>query len=209
MGHLIIDCSFLLTILVILIFFYFRQKKCKKISNDFLQIFSKNVDFITNLYEKLEVSNLKNNIQLSAYFQIILKISKADYITFFKYDYTQNHVVKLDFITSMDYNGTIIQNSILDQLPITSNILLLDIIKSDDKDIYFITDSQVKERNNVVYDVLEKREIKKVYYHNIYKQNRELPIGFIAISYKDENDIIIDSDKTEIFRLIEKMKSYL
>lgn len=207
MYYLIINIIFLLTILVVLFFIYNKQKKCEKISDEFLQISSKNIDFVSKLFDKIEISIIKNNIQLVSYFQIILKISKSDYISYFKYYYSQKQI-KLKFMVSLESNGNIIQNSILDNLPITSNILLLDILKSDNN-IYSITDSQIEEKNNIVYEVLKKREIKKIYYYNIYKNNINFPDGFLILSYKDEKYELVDSDKKEIFRLIEKMKKFI
>lgn len=208
MAHFVIHLFFSFIIFLIVIYIYYRQIRCKEIHNEIIKVLNKNVDFIIEYNKKQEINTLKNTIQLSSYLQIILKIAKSDYITFFKYDYSQKYV-KLDFITSMSSDGTIIQNSILDHIPVTSNILLLDIIKSDDKDFYCSTDSEVKEKNNIVSEVLEKREVKKVYYQNVFKQNLDTPVGFITLAYKDENSTLAESSKDEIKKMIEKMKIYL
>lgn len=55
---------------------------------------------------------------------------------------------------------------------------------------------------------MQYRGINKLYYQNVYK-NQENPLGFISLSYKDENYKLLDTDKEEILRIIEKMKSYL
>jgi hypothetical protein len=172
-----------------------------------LKIISKNVDFLIDFYKKQEVTYLKNTIELYSQFQIILKISKCDFISFFKYDYSKRYVV-LHFILSVDEKGTIIQESMLDNLPASSNLLTLNIMKSDDKDLYSITTKELKDKNIKSYEVMEYREIKNIYYQNIFN-NKENPLGFVTISYKNENYVIPDSDKIEILRIIEKIKSYI
>lgn len=207
MNNITIDIIFLLIISIFLTIIYIKQMRHKESYLNLLKIISKNVDFLIDFYKKQEVTYLKNTIELYSQFQIILKISKCDFISFFKYDYSKRYVV-LHFILSVDEKGTIIQESMLDNLPASSNLLTLNIMKSDDKDLYSITTKELKDKNIKSYEVMEYREIKNIYYQNIFN-NKENPLGFVTISYKNENYVIPDSDKIEILRIIEKIKSYI
>jgi hypothetical protein len=186
---------------------YIRQFKHKKVTDDFIKILNKNVDFLTELSRKQETIQLKNTIKLYSQFQVILKISKCDYISFFKYDYSKRYVI-LHFLLSTDEKGSIIQESMLDKLPATSNLLTLNIINSDDTDLHSINASEIREKDDKVYQIMKYRNISKMYYQNIFK-DMDNPLGFIALSYIDENFIIPEADKIEILRIIEKIKSFL
>jgi hypothetical protein len=207
MNHIFVDITFFLIITVLLLIVYIRQMRCKEISNNLIKILSKNVDFLTEYYKKQEIILLKNTIQLYSQFQIILKISKCDYVSFFKYDFSKRYIM-IHFLLSVDDKGTIVQESVLDNLPATSNLLTLNIMKTDDKDLYSIKTSALKEKNEKTYEMIESRGIKKIYYQNVFK-DKENPLGFVSISYKNEDYIISEDDKKEILRIIEKMKTYL
>lgn len=207
MSHTIIDFIFLLIIVFLVFSIYLRQFKTKKVSDNLISILDKNVDLLTEFYRKQEIVNLKHTIQLYSQFQIILKISHADFISFFKYDYSRKYVI-LHFLLSVDDKGTIVQESMLDKLPATSNLLTLNILKAGGEDLYSINVDQIKEKDEKVYQIMKYRNINKLYYQNIFKEV-ENPLGFISISYKDENYEIPEGDKNEILRIIEKIKTYL
>jgi hypothetical protein len=197
--------------LVITIFFlillYLKQNNCNKLSNELVNILEKNIKFIDEFSKKQEIIQLKNTINIYSKFQVILKISKADYISFFKYDYSKRFIV-LHFIISVDEKGYIIHKSALDDLPISSNLLTLNIIQSKDKDLYTLNIDELDCKNHTAYDMMCRKGINKIYYQNIFK-NKENPFGFIVLSYKDKNFKLPDSDKTEVLRIIEQIKSYL
>lgn len=207
MGHILVDILFLFVISFLVFIVYIRQIKHKIVSAELIKVLDKNIDFLTHFYRQQEVIHLKNTIQLYSQFQIILKISKCDFISFFKYDYTKRYVI-LHFLLSIDEKGIIVQESMLDKLPVTSNLLTLNIMKSDDNDLYSININEIKENDEKVYQVMKYRNISKIYYQNLFK-DKDNPLGFISISYKDENFEMPDGDKEEILRIIEKMKSYL
>ena len=207
MNHQVIDFIFLLIITFLVILIYLKQFKSKRVSDNLIGILNKNVEFLTEYYRKQEIINLKRTIQLYSQFQIILKISQANYISFFKYDYSRKYVI-LHFLLSVDDKGTIVQESMLDKLPVTSNLLTLNIMRSDDNDLYSIDVNEIKEKDEKVYQVMKYRNISKMFYKNIYK-DKENPLGFISISYQTENFKLSEGDKFEILRIIEKIKTYL
>lgn len=203
----LIHLFFILIIILLLVFVYIGQYKCKKLSKELVKTLSKDLDFLTNLYRKQEITHLKNTIKLYSQFQIILKISKADYVSFFKYDYSKRYVV-LHFLLSIDNRGVIIQDSMLDDLPVASNLIILDLMKSDDWDLYPIVIEDLKENNDSIYKAMISRGVNKFYYQNLFKDKNNT-LGFIAVSYKDKDFNLLEDDKDEILRIIEKMKYYL
>jgi hypothetical protein len=179
------------------------EKKCNKIST----LIEDDLKVLNTLYKNQEIINLKRTIDLYSQFQVLLKISKCDYVSLFKYDYTKRFVV-LHFLLSVDDKGVILQDSNLEDLPVESSKTTLNIMRSDNDDLYSILIDEVKEKDLAVYNVMQKRGVNKMYYQNIYK-NEKNPLGYVAISYKDTNYELPEEDKIEILRLIEKMKSYL
>jgi len=207
MGHMLVDFLFLFVIVSLVMIVYIRQIRIKEISDELIKVLSKNIDFLTEFQKKQEIVHLKNTIKLYSQFQVILKISKCDYISFFKYDYSKRYVV-LHFLLSIDEKGSIIQESMLDKLPATSNLLTLNILNSDGTDLHSISINNIKENDIKVYQIMKYRGVSKLYYQNVFKEE-ENPLGFISISYKDENYEIPECDKVEILRIIEKIKSFL
>ena len=195
----------LLIIFILTILVYKKQIKYKKVCDDLAGSLSKNVEFLTVFSKHQEILQLKSTIKLYSKFQIILKISNCNYVTFFKYDYSQRYII-LHFILSVDEKGCIIQDGLLDDLPVTDSLLTLNLIKTDNNDLYELNLNNIKEKN--IHNVIIKSEINKVYYQNIYK-DKSNPLGFISLSYKDKNFTLLDDDKNEILRIIEKMKTYL
>ena len=202
MIHIFIDLFVSLVILGLVIIIYLKQKEYKKNSDNLISILNTNVEFLTELHKKHAIMELKRAIDLYSQFQIVLKISKCDYVSFFKYDYSKRYIL-LHFILSIDNNGKIIHTDILDGLPVTADFKILNILKSDDKDLYFLTINEIKEKNDLFI-----KDINTIYYQNIFK-NKENPFGFISLLYKNENYLLPEEDKIEILRVIEKMKSFI
>ena len=207
MINIIIDLLTSFIILGLVIAIYIKQRANKKHSDHIIDILGKNVEFLTELYKKQEVINLKKSIDLYSQFQIILKISKCDFVSFFKYDYSSRYIV-LHFILSIDNKGSIVQMNILDNLPVTANMSILNILKSDDEDLYRLFPNEIEGKNDNLFKNLVSHGINSIYYQNIFK-NRENSLGFISLAYKDENYILPKEDKVEILRIIEKMKSLI
>lgn len=207
MLHIFIDLLASFIILGVVLLIYSKQKEYKKNSDQLIDILSKNVEFLTELYKKQEVINLKKSIDLYSQFQIILKISKCDYVSFFKYDYSSRYII-LHFILSIDSNGSIIQMNLLDNLPVTANLSILNILKSDDNDLYLLSPSEIEGKNDDLFGHLTEHGINTIYYQNVFK-SKENPLGFISLAYKNEKHILPKDDKIEILRIIEKMKSLI
>lgn len=207
MLHIFIDLLASFIILGVVLLIYYKQKEYKKNSDYLIDILNKNVEFLTELYKKQEVINLKKSIDLYSQFQIILKISKCDYVSFFKYDYSSRYII-LHFILSIDSKGSIIQMNLLDNLPVTANLTILNILKSDDNDLYLLSPTEIEGKNDDLFDHLTEYGINSIYYQNVFN-NRENPLGFISLAYKEENYILHNDDKIEILRIIEKMKSLI
>ena len=204
---MIIDFSFFFVLVLVLIYIHIKQFRYRKTSEDLIKMMDKHVNFLTDMMRKKEVEDLKNMINLYAEFQTIFKISKANYLSFFKYDFSKRYIL-LHFILSIDDKGSIIQNSMLDRLPASSNLLTLRLLKADGDDLYDIEIDKIEEIDKNIHDIMKSRGIKKIYYQNIYKDvNR--PFGYIAISFKDKDYVMPDGDKIEILRIIEKVKHYI
>jgi hypothetical protein len=197
--------SFLILSLVFII--YVKQKTYKKNSDNLIKILNSNVQFLNDLYKKHEVVELKKAIDLYSQFQIILKMSKCDYVSFFKYDYSKRYIV-LHFILSVDSNGRIHHTDILDKLPLTANLSMLNILKSDDDDLYNLPINEIEGKNDDLLISLRNKGISTIYYQNIFK-NKENPLGFVSLGYKTENYVLPQEDKVEILRVIEKMKTLI
>lgn len=192
----IINLLIILTIIELLFYVRIRQLKFEKMSNQLIKVLNQNVEFLNNMNKEKEIQEIKNTIKIYSQCQVISKVANCDFVSFFKYD-SKN----INFILSVDKNGTMIHNSLLYDI----EILTLD-LKFNYDDLYFKNINDV-ENNNIFY-VMKKNDISKFYYQNIYK-DLDTPIGFIALSFKDDKYIIPNEDKVEIIRLIEKLKNYL
>lgn len=202
-NHNVINLFFLMIILCLIYYVYQRQVKYEKISNQLIDFLTKNIDFLNKVNRQKEIEEIKNIIQLYSRCQVISKVANCDYISFFKYDYS-NRYVALNFILSINRDGTMVYDSLLYDMG--NSILTVNSLNFNDDDIYFLNLADVKD-NNISY-VMKQRELTKFYYRNIYK-NLNTPSGFIAMSFKDNNYVIPDGDKIEIIRMIENLKKFL
>jgi hypothetical protein len=203
MNHTLIDILFISIIIVLYILAYFKQIRQNKSYTGLIEILSKNVDFLLEYHKKKEILELKNSIQLYTKFQIISKISKCDCVSFFKYDYSKR-VVILDFVLGINSNGNIIQNSSLDKMPITSFLFTLNILKLDNNKLYSLRTEELKNKNIHLHTAIASKGINKIYYKNVYKEDK--PFGIILISYENENIELENDDQTEILRIIDNIK---
>jgi hypothetical protein len=203
MNHTLIDILFISIIIVLYILAYFKQIRQNKSYTGLIEILSKNVDFLLEYHKKKEILELKNSIQLYTKFQIISKISKCDHICFFKYDYS-SRVIILDYVLGISNNGNIIQYSSLDKMPITGFLFTLNILKLDNNKLYSFRTEELKNKNIHLHTAIASKELNKIYYKNVYKEDK--PFGIILISYKDENFELENDDQTEILRIIDNMK---
>ena len=208
MFHLIFNAIICLILIVLLISYHNVYKK-KRIQNENLaDVLGKNMELLLHFERKQDLKELKNNIQLYSFFQIVLKITKADYVSFFKYDYSKKFL-PINFILTINNEGKAVQSSLLDNVPVASNLFTLDLINCDDKDMYSKNiDNILEENSNIFYKAFSNKKINKLYYQNIFKEC-EKPIGFIIFSYKDKNFILSEDDKQDAMTVIEDMKQYI
>ncbi|MCK9415759.1 tetratricopeptide repeat protein [Candidatus Dojkabacteria bacterium] len=197
----LINLLLFLIIIGLMVYVRIRQIKFEKMSNQLIVVLTRNVEFLNEIIKKKEIQEIKNIINIYSQCQVISKVANCDYVSFFKYDYSKK-IVSLNFMLSVDKNGSMIYNSLLYDI---DNLLTLN-LKFNYDDLYFKNINEVED-NNIVY-VMKKNDISKFYYQNIYK-DLNTPIGFIALSFKDDKYIIPNEDKVEIIRMIEKIKYYL
>lgn len=207
MDHTFIDILFISIIIILYLLAYFKQVRQHRSYTNLTEILSKNVDFLLEYHKKKEIKELKNSIQLYTKFQIISKISKCNYVSFFRYDYSKRFVT-LDFLLTINSNGCIIQESALDKLPMSGCLLTLNILNSKKDNFYTLYANDLKDKHNHIHTAMLNKEISKIYYHNVYKDNTN-PFGIILISYKDDNVELLEDDKNEILRIVDNMKCCL
>lgn len=208
MMYTIINVAFILFILILLIKVFIKHEKCKKRSEELIGFLMKQIDFLTELNRKQEIIQLKKSILLYTDFQVVLKMCNCDFISFFKYDYSQKYL-GLHFLLTIDNTGTLLHDSVLYDLPLTGGLLTLDILNSNRYDIGELNIELVKTLSENLYDVINRREINKIYYKNVYKYEASNPIGFIAFSFKDKDALIDEEMKPEIIRISNKIKNYI
>lgn len=181
---------------------YIKQLKSQKVSNELYNFLDKNLEFLNTMHRKKVAAQIKNSLEVYLQFQIIQKITKADYITFFKYDYSKKYV-GLNFMFSIDANGSMIQNSIFEDLSLTGNLLTMDVFKSINCDLCDLKLNDFEHKCPEIHGFMKQKEVHKIYFRNIFKdQNHESPVAFIVVSYKDANHILSDDDKNEIKRIL-------
>lgn len=202
MPHIFIDILFLITIFTLIMIVKIKQRKCQKNADSLIEILSKNVNFLDNYYKIHEIQYLKRTIELYAKLQVLLKISKCDYVSFFKYNYTKNFIM-LNLLLSTDNFGNIVEESELNNLPLSSNDFLLKILNCYGPDLCSIVLDDVSE-NKFVHELLLKHKVNKIYFKNIFKDT--IPDGFILFCFKDKNVSISEDDKIEILKIINKIK---
>jgi hypothetical protein len=189
---------FLIFIIIILIAnVYIRQIKCEKSSFEVMKILNASILLLNNLEKRKKIQDLKNSLRLNTELQVILKISNADYLSLFKYDFSTKQ--KLYFLASLDKNGSIITNTLLDNY-IVSN----DILKYNGIDGEFTKIEMNEFKSQKIIDIMKYRGLSKVYYQNI-ADNMHQPNGFIILSYMDKNYELSHGDKFEIQRIMEKV----
>lgn len=204
---MLLNIVFLLMCLVFLILLKSKCKKSYKVSNDLIGFISRSSEILTK-YEKMQESiQLRKSIKLYSLTQILLNISKSDYISFFKYVNDENDN-KIDFLFSFDSNGDALQHSYLDKKNISYDLLKIIDINDINNDINYIYFYDINIDNNYFCNALKKRNLNKIYFKNIYDSNDDR-IGLIMFLYKDRNYILSETDKIDMFKIIEETKYFL
>lgn len=203
MQYIFIDILFLLVILTLLYIVYIRIIKCRKNSDDLIKILNSNIEFLDLYYKKKEIGQLKKSIKLYSKLKIIMNISKCDFVSFYRYNYSKSFMI-LSFMISIDKDSNILEHSDVDNLPVTSNKTILNILNDHDKnELSNITTDDVK-TDEYVCDILNRHKINKIQYTNIFK-DKNSPEGFILLSYKDKNYKMNSGDETEVLRIAKNL----
>jgi hypothetical protein len=201
----IIDLILIFLLICFFLILHFKQLKNEKIFIDLYKFLEKNFGYLGEVYKRKIESELRNSIHVFSQFQIIQKISNADYVTFFKYNYSKR-IVELDFIFSLDRSGRMVQDSIFNNITLTGNLLTLDAFRSINCDLCDLDLCEFENKCPEIYGFMTQRELKKIYFKNIFKDDKkETPIAFIVISYKDNYNLNVD-DKNEIKRMIKSIR---
>ena len=119
-------CAMMIFFLIIL---NYNQKKNKKLFKNLDKFLNKNLSLLVEINKKKIISDLNNSIQIYSKFQIIQKVSNANFVSFFTYDHSKKFI-DLNFMFSIDNDSKIIQDSIFNGLSITGELLAFDILKS-------------------------------------------------------------------------------
>lgn len=199
-------------VLSIFLLMFYLLLKCNRNNKNLIEILTKNIDILENCYKIKNIKSIQDFTKIVSKLQILSRLSKCDYITLFKYDYNENHAI-LKFIVSMSNSGKILNNSILselDLLPATSNLLTINILKTDDKELYSVDIDDAVKYNDYIYQKMLVRDVKKFYYQNIFKNydSNDRPIGFVILSYK-EDYIIPKNIIIEIIRILKTIKNLI
>lgn len=202
MPHFFIDILFLIVIFTLILIVKIKQNKCQRNADSLIDILSKNINFLDNYYKIHEIQYLKKTISLYAKLQVLLKISKCDYVSFFKYNYSKNFIM-LNLILSTDNIGNIVEESEINNIPLSSNEFLLKILNCYGPDLCSIVLEDVSE-NIFIHELLIKHKVNKIYFKNIFKDT--VPDGFILMCFKEKDSFILEDDKIEILRIINKIK---
>lgn len=197
--YLIPDIILIISIIVIfllLVKIFFGFKK----NNKLMCLLNKNVDVLNNIYIKKNIDDVKDIINLQSKIRTIFKISRANCVSLFKYKYLKK-CVKLKFLFSINENE-ILHDSYLNDLPISSNFLSLEIFKSESGELNEILLEDIKNIDFKIYNILKSKDVYKMYFKNIIKNDK--PMGYVVITYT-ENYNLEEKDKTKIKDIISKM----
>ena len=201
--HIVIEII-IIVFLSVFFYFYVRSFKCK-LSNNYIKMLNKNMDILTTIIKKQNYNNVKNMIELYSKVQTILKLSEAPHVSLFKYNYTKTSII-LNFIFSISKDGEMTHKSYLDGLPVSSNMLNLEILNCDEDDIHEVEIEKLKNIDIKIYKEIENKHIKKIYFKNI-KNYKNKPLGYISLCY-DNTYKLDDRQREEINRIINELMPY-
>lgn len=177
-------------------------KNCDKV----IRTLDANLDLLNLVYEKQHHGDLRKMIELYSNVQMILKLTESSFISLFRYDYSKKYII-LHFMFSINKTGEIIHESYLDNLPATSNMLNLEIMKSSEDKLHTLFVDDIKDVDIKIYQNMRVRNIHKIYFKNLMN-GIDSPIGYVSFCY--ENDYILDEhQQEETLRLMKKISDLL
>jgi len=181
---------------------FIRSKRCELA----IKFLNKNLDLLYEVYRKQYSNDLKKMVELYSEIQTILKISESSSISLFRYNYAKSYII-LQFMFCVNKNGEIQHQSFMDKLPATSNMLNLEILKSDSNNLHNLKTEIIKDVDMKAYQLLKHRGVEKIYFRNIRK-NESSPLGYVVFSYQNDYEID-DSQREEIMRITTKISELL
>lgn len=212
MNDIVINIFITLVIIVFIIIIKKIYNKHKKNYNVLIDFLSRNIEILAYHEKNDYVNMMRKSSKLFSYCQSILKTVSCDYMTFFKYDYSRGYI-SLDFLFTMNKEGTLIDNSLLDNLPVTSTIMCTKVLRSDNQ-LNFLYIDDIKESEEL-YCAFKERNIYKIYYKNLYNDKGDGTLdclserlGFFFIAYTDDY-IMSEDDKDDVTNTIKKMKKLI
>lgn len=190
--HLIFDIFFFI-FSVIVLFYLFKiiEKTINYKSEKLLDLIKKNNDLLDICIKKNNDKKVINSISVYNKLLTILKISNANSVMLFKYNYNKKFIL-FNFLLSINNDDELYNENITYELPVTSNKIVLDILESNNSEL-----RQKKVKNKIL-----SQSPAKIYYKNIYKDNL-YPYGFIILSYKDFYYNISNDEAQKIEDIIE------
>ncbi len=174
---------------------FIKMSKNRTIKYD-VNLLNKNIEVLSNIYNKQNCDDLKNTIELYTEVETILKVSKSSEISLIKYNYSKTYIT-LDFLFSINDKGELTHDDYLNNLPATSNILNLRILKSEGLDNIKSNDLNMHYHYN---------DIGRIYFKNIEKE--KIPLGYIVFTYLEDYDID-EQQQEEINRISIKISKLL
>lgn len=201
----LIETILILVNFAILLFFVIKRfsscNNCEKV----LETLDANMNLLNLIYEKQKKDNVRKMVETYTQVQTLLKLTEASTVSLFKYDYSKNNSIILHFVFSFNKNGEISHDSYLDKLPVTSNSLNLEILMDNDR-LGVMMVSDLKVHDIILYNLLIYRNLEKIYFKNIVKEN--VPVGYISFFY-DNDYIMSERQIEETLRILNKISTLL
>jgi len=179
--------------------------------NKLLFFLSKNIENIVKYKSDNYINMLRMSSLLFHNCQKIIQVSKSEFMTYFKYDYSKGYIT-LNFLFTINKKGLYVDNLSTFDLPLSSNIITSKLLKCDNNfNSLYIDD--IKDYNDAkdIYIELKKRNINKIYYKNLYtdiytklKESSSNRVGLFMISYTDDH-IMTEDEQSSIMNIIHNM----
>jgi len=201
------DLLHILLILIPVVFFLILFSKLFKLEKLFgsMSIFlDKNMEILNRAYRVRVAEELKKSLSILIKFQIIQKISKSNYLTFYKYNYSQKYI-ELDFDFSIR-DGVLVDNTPFEKILLSGDILTLDFFKKINCEFCELNIDELEFCEKGIYQSIKDGNITKIYYKHIFNKNDKYnPVAIVFMSYKDCDFELVDDEKSEIIRILKNI----
>lgn len=190
----------------LLILFHFKRLNNKFIKK--IELLSRKVD---NNSKKNAQNKINSHLEFYRIVRHIYEITKPSSICVFKYTKNRNlKTINISFLYQIKSNGsdgTIIFTGECGQVPI-SNIDIISKLYHSKKNIFLNILELDKSDDTILYDFLDKNNIKYMFLVNIFNYNYKnlKPIGFFALTYTENFENI---NVKEIEKILTEQSSKL